>query len=62
MSCCPAWANERAALVSAAGMEDVDELSLSSILRVALEDKKVWTALSVFAGSVMRSKEEADVG
>lgn len=53
---CPAWTVERESLTEAVGRD----LSLSSILEVALLNKDKWRAFAVFCEDVMAKKEQTE--
>lgn len=53
---CVAWLEEREELQRWVGQE----LSLGEVIKSAVRDTKAWEALTRFAQSVMRSKEEAE--
>ncbi|XP_014487716.1 PREDICTED: uncharacterized protein LOC106751350, partial [Dinoponera quadriceps] len=53
---CPAWGVERRALSAVVG----SDVGLPAIMSGAVGDPAVWAAFSVFSGSVMRRKEEAE--
>ncbi|XP_039307954.1 uncharacterized protein LOC113005347 [Solenopsis invicta] len=52
---CPAWADERRALVAVVG----EDFSLPRVLRKILESPEKWDALASFCGTVMLQKEAA---
>lgn len=60
LAICPAWTEERNALKLVLDVGDGTVLSLAIVVGAALRDRRAWTALSTFAGSIMRSKESAE--
>lgn len=53
---CPAWSNERAALVSKIGRD----LSPASIVKAMLHDSRAWKAMVTFCEAVLHQKENAE--
>ncbi|XP_046974644.1 uncharacterized protein LOC124540913 [Vanessa cardui] len=53
---CPAWAEPRAALSTAIGLD----LSLPALIRKMVASEEAWAALRVFGEAVMSAKEKAE--
>lgn len=53
---CEAWNNEREELQRVVGRD----LSLSTLIRVMVNDSNAWDAVVKFAAKVMKKKEERD--
>jgi len=56
LSSCPAWFDERSALIGVIGLD----LSLAGMIRAITSNRESWLAFARFAENVMRAKEDAE--